>query len=96
MSELVIGCEMDNCGQFIWTSIRELRVTKKGKYKIKVISDPNSYFEWNDITGKDFDGLNKSEMIKKFKNACLAIHTCEGEYSLEYLKENGYDIRFYY
>ena len=96
MSELVIGCEIDNCGQFVWTSVRELHITKKGNYKVKVLSDPNSLFEWKDIRGKDFEGLSQSEAIIKFKNACLAIYTCEGEFSVEGLKKDGNDIRFYH
>ena len=95
MSDLIIGCEIGDCGQHIWTSARELRITKKGNYKIKVISDPNSLFDLNDIKSKDFKGLNKSDAIQKFKTACIEVYTCGGAFSIDQLKLEGNDIRFY-
>ena len=95
MSELIIGCEIDSCGQFVWTSARELHITKSGSYKIKVVSDPEALFEYEDIQPKDFEGLNKAEVIEKFKKSCLNIYTCEGAFSVEDLKKEGNDIRFY-
>lgn len=95
MSVLLVGCEIDDCGQHVWTSARELRITNKGNYKIKVVSDPSGLFELEDITPKDFSGLNKLEAIQKFKTACIEIYTCGGEFSIDQLRREGNNIRFY-
>ena len=95
MSDLIIRCEIDDCGQHVWTSARELRVTRKGNFEIKIISDPSSLFDLDDINSEDFIGLSKAEVIQKFKNSCVEVYTCGGIFSIDQLKRKGNDIRFY-
>ena len=95
MSELVIGCEIDNSGQYVWTSAIELRLTVKGNYRIKIISDPYEAFESSEISSSKFTGMTRSSARKLFNELCYAVYTLDGEFSLEYLVSQGDIIRFY-
>lgn len=95
MSKLLITCEIDDCGQFIWTSCCKLYVTDKINFSIEIISDPQSIFCWDNTIINEFSGLNESEAIEKFKRICINLYTCEGSFSIDEMKDEGNEIRFF-